>query len=358
MRLRRKISGKETSTTSKTRLPESSPAAPRSEAAVRVGASGRGRPADRPVNSRLAVEEANGRSAPCLAAHRGTSGGGGIRTLGTGSYPSTVFETAPFNHSGTPPSSASGTRRGRLAARLAHLRLSAAGGTLGLALGRNWTCATSRSSDCWHSVFWPAVSPAADGAAPVTAAAAPPRTRPRKKCRKGYRLKTVKKKVRRHGRRVTIRVKRCRKVKRPNRADRPRSSRPRAAGSTASRRAASSSATSPTRASPTAPPAGPTAPWRSATATSTTGPSTTAGSRPSAGSDIRFSSGYTVTGAIVNADGSWAFDETVPSGGNPSYYSWRVSKSGVATGGYLGPDGSQQPLGPLQWVREARDCSY
>ena len=31
------------------------------------------------------------------------SGGGGIRTLGTGVTRTTVFETAPFNRSGTPP---------------------------------------------------------------------------------------------------------------------------------------------------------------------------------------------------------------------------------------------------------------
>ena len=30
-------------------------------------------------------------------------GGGGIRTLGAGVTHTTVFETAPFNHSGTPP---------------------------------------------------------------------------------------------------------------------------------------------------------------------------------------------------------------------------------------------------------------
>ena len=33
------------------------------------------------------------------------SGGGGIRTLGTGVTRTTVFETAPFNRSGTPPGS-------------------------------------------------------------------------------------------------------------------------------------------------------------------------------------------------------------------------------------------------------------
>ena len=36
------------------------------------------------------------------------SGGGGIRTLGRGVAPTTVFETAPFNHSGTPPRCARG----------------------------------------------------------------------------------------------------------------------------------------------------------------------------------------------------------------------------------------------------------
>ena len=37
-----------------------------------------------------------------------SDGGGGIRTLGRGVAPTTVFETAPFNHSGTPPRRATG----------------------------------------------------------------------------------------------------------------------------------------------------------------------------------------------------------------------------------------------------------
>jgi hypothetical protein len=40
------------------------------------------------------------------------SGGGGIRTLGTGVTGTTVFETAPFNHSGTSPRSLTGIAKG------------------------------------------------------------------------------------------------------------------------------------------------------------------------------------------------------------------------------------------------------
>ena len=49
-----------------------------------------------------------------------TGGGGGIRTLGAGVTHTTVFETAPFNHSGTPPRALQGAARqgiGRAAAR-------------------------------------------------------------------------------------------------------------------------------------------------------------------------------------------------------------------------------------------------
>src|SRR5439155_10883719 len=48
---------------------------------------------------------------------RRTSGGGGIRTLGAGVARTTVFETAPFNHSGTPPRAGRAVQTGR--ARLA-----------------------------------------------------------------------------------------------------------------------------------------------------------------------------------------------------------------------------------------------
>src|SRR3954466_6159929 len=45
-----------------------------------------------------------GRKPPVLAAFCVQSGGGGIRTLVRGLTPETVFETAAFNHSATPPS--------------------------------------------------------------------------------------------------------------------------------------------------------------------------------------------------------------------------------------------------------------
>lgn len=48
-----------------------------------------------------------------------SSGGGEIRTLGTGVTRTTVFETAPFNHSGTPPTSTRDGRRARVAPPLA-----------------------------------------------------------------------------------------------------------------------------------------------------------------------------------------------------------------------------------------------
>ncbi|ADB49256.1 hypothetical protein [Conexibacter woesei] len=79
---------------------------------------------------------------------------------------------------------------------------------------------------------------------------------------------------------------------------------------------------------------------------------------PTSGSDIRFSSEYTVLNAVVEADGSWAFDETVPSGGNPSYYEWHVATNGTVTGGYRSPGGDVQQLGPFQYVHQPADCSY
>lgn len=197
----------------------------------------------------------------------------------------------------------------------------------------------------------------AGGFTPAAEASATASDSARKKCRKGYRLVTVKKTVRRHGRRVTIRVKRCRKVKRRQPGPAPLFEPPgrplngEEARGFLRRYLADSRFTDC--------PAG----WSNCAVEERyshfgNGAFYYCRLTPSSGSDIRFSSTYTVTGATVNADGSWAFDEQVPSGGNPSYYSWRVSKSGVATGGYQGPDGSQQSRGPLQWVREARDCSF
>ena len=195
------------------------------------------------------------------------------------------------------------------------------------------------------------------GLTPAAEASVPASDSAKKKCRKGYRLVTVKKKVRRHGRRVTIRVKRCRKVRRHQPGPAPLFAPPGRQLNGVEARGFLGRYLAESRF--TSCPAG----WPNCAVEERyshfgNGAFYYCRLSPSPGSDIRFSSGYTVTGATVNADGSWAFDEVVPSGGNPSYYSWRVSKAGVATGGYRGPDGSQQSIGPLQWVREARDCSF
>ena len=47
-----------------------------------------------------------------------------------------------------------------------------------------------------------------------------------------------------------------------------------------------------------------------------------------------------------------------------TYYTWTVTAAGVATGLYWGPgaspqtDPATQQIGPLRWVRGARNCSY
>lgn len=76
------------------------------------------------------------------------------------------------------------------------------------------------------------------------------------------------------------------------------------------------------------------------------------------GADIRAASSYQVMNAVVRADGSWAFDEMVPSGGNPSYYEWHVSTQGVVTGIYRNPAGELSQVGPLQYVAQPLDCSF
>ena len=67
-----------------------------------------GRPPRPRPSSRLERRKPQPRSRGGIAAR---SGGGGIRTLGAGVTHSTVFETARFNHSRTPP----GVRTGRVA---------------------------------------------------------------------------------------------------------------------------------------------------------------------------------------------------------------------------------------------------
>ncbi len=75
------------------------------------------------------------------------------------------------------------------------------------------------------------------------------------------------------------------------------------------------------------------------------------------GSDIiNGARAYQVQNAVVEADGSWAFNEIVDNYGNPSFYEWHVSTSGAVTGVYQ-YNGAQQ-IGTLQYVSGARDCSY
>lgn len=65
---------------------------------------------------------------------------------------------------------------------------------------------------------------------------------------------------------------------------------------------------------------------------------------------------YQVQNAVVEADGSWTFNEVVDNYGSPSYYEWHVGTDGVVTGAYQ-YNGTEQ-IGPLQYVSGARDCSY
>lgn len=85
----------------------------------------------------------------------------------------------------------------------------------------------------------------------------------------------------------------------------------------------------------------------------------------SSGSDIiNGGRAFQIIGADQKADGSWAVTLQIASYDNQStYYTWTVSTTGVATGLYWGPGSSPQTgpatqsVGPLQWVRGARNCS-
>lgn len=84
------------------------------------------------------------------------------------------------------------------------------------------------------------------------------------------------------------------------------------------------------------------------------------------GSDIiNAGHAFQIIGADQRADGAWAVTLKVLSYGDAlTYYTWTVTAAGVATGLYWGPgsnpstDAASQRVGPLQWVRGARDCSY
>ena len=86
---------------------------------------------------------------------------------------------------------------------------------------------------------------------------------------------------------------------------------------------------------------------------------------PTSGSDIRSVGEIAkISGAEHNADGSWGVEYYLSSYGNTTFYSWSVSPMGVVTGRYWGPGrdpssgAPNESIGPLQWVRGAKDCSY
>jgi hypothetical protein len=71
-----------------------------------------------------------------------------------------------------------------------------------------------------------------------------------------------------------------------------------------------------------------------------------------------------ISGAEHKADGSWGVEYYMSSYGNTVFYSWSVSPYGVVTGRYWGPGrdpsmgAPNDEIGPLQYMRGAKDCSY
>jgi hypothetical protein len=68
---------------------------------------------------------------------------------------------------------------------------------------------------------------------------------------------------------------------------------------------------------------------------------------------------YAVKNAVVQADGSWTFNEEVENSGGSSFYEWSVSTNGVVNGAYSFNGGPFEAIGPLQYLGGvAKDCSY
>jgi hypothetical protein len=81
--------------------------------------------------------------------------------------------------------------------------------------------------------------------------------------------------------------------------------------------------------------------------------------RPTSGSDVKSVGEYGVDNARVEADGSWIFHERIAWYGYISAYEWKVSANGVVEGAYQSSEGGAiETIGPLQYVAGARDCSY
>ena len=72
---------------------------------------------------------------------------------------------------------------------------------------------------------------------------------------------------------------------------------------------------------------------------------------PSPGSDINAYGTYNVTGARVNADGSWIVEYNHTGYGQTHFYHWEVATNGRVLGTY--DNNTAEPLGPLQWQQPA-----
>jgi hypothetical protein len=82
--------------------------------------------------------------------------------------------------------------------------------------------------------------------------------------------------------------------------------------------------------------------------------------RPTSGSDVKSVGEYGFNNARVEPDGSWIYQETVYWYGNYAGFEWKVSTTGVVEGAYQSDPGvAPEKIGPLQYVAGvAKSCSY
>jgi hypothetical protein len=77
---------------------------------------------------------------------------------------------------------------------------------------------------------------------------------------------------------------------------------------------------------------------------------------PTSGSDINSYASIQVTGARVNADGSWIVEYTENGYGVTHFYHWEIATNGRVLGTY--DNNTAQPLGPFQYQQPANCGSY
>ncbi|HEX5711926.1 MAG TPA: hypothetical protein VFX85_01280 [Solirubrobacterales bacterium] len=82
--------------------------------------------------------------------------------------------------------------------------------------------------------------------------------------------------------------------------------------------------------------------------------------RPTSGSDVKSVGEYGVNNSRVEPDGSWIFQETVYWYGNYAAFEWKVAANGVVEGAYQSdPNAAPEKIAPLQYVGGvAKSCSY